>query len=290
MTRRVESLERGALYMVVSAALFALMGAAVKVAAQTLPNTMIVFVRNAVSLLLLLPWLLRRGPAVAATRHLGGHLVRGLAGLAAMSCFFFAIGRMPLADAVLLNYSLPLLLPLVERVWLGEAVPRGLWRALAVGFVGILLVLRPGVGVFHPVALLPIVAAGFAALAQVAIRRLTRTEPVTRIVFHFSLIATVVSAVPVPFTWKSPTPWEWAALAASGLFATIGQLLLTRAYACAPAGRVGPFLYTGVIFSGVLDWLMWDVLPGAPFVFGALLVTLAAILALRLHTRPRSPG
>lgn len=276
--------------MVASAFFFAAMSAAVKAASHSLPNTMVVFFRNAVSLVALLPLALRHGPARLKTRHLREHLVRALFGLAAMYCFFYAISRLRLADAVLLNYTLPLFLPAIERLWLGEPIPRRLWPPLAVGFLGILLILKPGIGVFQPVALVALAAAVLAAVAQVGIRRLTATEPTTRIVFYFAAIATAVSALPLAATWQTPSGAAWIALLASGLLATAGQLLLTRAYAAAPAGQVGPFLYTSVVFSGVLDWAIWGTTLDGLFVVGAALVVGAAILALRTRVGRVRPG
>ena len=280
-------LRRGASNMVASALLFACMSAAVKAAAFELPNAVVVFFRNAVGLLALLPWLLGSEAPRLRTRHYPEHLVRGLAGLASMYCFFYAIGRMRLADAVLLNYSLPLFLPVIERAWLGEPLPRGLGRPLAVGFLGVLLILRPGFGLFRPVALVGLLAALFGALAQVGVRRLTLTEPVTRIVFYFGLIATLVSALPLPWLWRSPRPATWGVLLATGVLATGGQLFLTRAYSLASAGRVGPFIFTGVVFAGTIDWLLWGTLPDAFSVAGAALVAAAAVLALRLREARR---
>lgn len=267
--------------MVASALLFAGMGATIKVAAASLPNVMVVFFRNAVGLVVLLPWLLRPGAPALGTRHLGEHLVRGLGGLAAMYCFFYAIAHMRLADAVLLNQSLPLFLPLVERAWLQEPVPRRLWGPLSAGFLGILLILKPGTGVFNPVALVGLASAVLAAVAQVGVRRLTRTEPVTRIVFYFGLIATTASAFPLAGAWRTPPPALWGVLLATGALATGGQLALTRAYSHAPAAQVGPFVYTGVVFAGFIDWWLWRQLPDALFLAGAAIVCAAAILTLR---------
>jgi drug/metabolite transporter (DMT)-like permease len=282
-------LRRGALYMVASALLFAAMSVTVKLASRSLPNATIVFFRNALGLVALLPWL-SAGSAGLRTAFLGQHLVRALAGLGAMYCFFYAIAHMPVADAVLLNYSLPLFVPLIERVWLGEVFPERVWLVLGVGFLGIALILRPGAGLFEPAALVGLAAALLAALAQVGIRRLTRSEPVTRIVFYFTAISTAVSALPLLGAWRTPEPALWGLLAALGVLATLAQLLLTRAYACAPAARVGPFIYTAVVFAGLLDWLLWGRLPDRWFALGALLVCGAGILTLRLRTRAAPAG
>jgi len=279
-------IRRGAFYMVVSAALFVGMGAGVKLASAELPGAMVVFFRNGVGLAVLLPLLLRKGLPGLHTRDVPGHLVRGLSGLASMYFFFYAIAHLRLADAVLLNQSVPLFIPLVGSLWLGETFPSRMWGVLALGFAGILLILKPGTGVFTPVSLAGVASAVLAAVAQVGVRRLTRTEPVTRIVFYFGLIGSVVSAAPAALAWRDPSPALWSVLLAMGGFATGGQLALTRAYGHAPAGRVGPFIYAGPVFAGLLDWWIWDTLPDALFVVGAAMVVSAAILMLRGAAAP----
>ena len=282
-------LRRAALYMVGAALLFAAMGAGVKAASRELPNTMVVFFRNAVGFLALLPWLLRGGLANLRTRHLGEHVVRGVAGLLAMVCFFYAIAHLRLADAMLLNQSVPLFLPFVESVWLREPLPERIFGPILVGFLGLVLILKPGTGLFEPVALVGALSAVFAAIAQVGIRRLTRTEPTTRIVFYFAVIASLLSGLPLFRTWVTPSPRMWAVLLVLGTFATFGQLCLTRAYAHAPAAQVGPFIYAGPVFASLLDWLLWGTLPDRVWVVGAVLVMGAAVLALRMRHAPEAP-
>jgi drug/metabolite transporter (DMT)-like permease len=282
-----QSLRRGALLMVASALFFAGMGIGVKVASKELPNAIVVFFRSAVGFAVLLPLLPRLGRGGLATTHLGEHLIRSLAGLAAMYCFFFAIGHMRLADAVLLNYSLPLFMPVIAWLWLGEPVPTGLWRGLAVGFLGVALVLKPGLGLFNPVALVGLAAAVLAALAQVGVRRLTETEPVTRIVFYFGLISTVVSAVPLLGAWRTPPPSLWAILLLIGVCATVAQLMMTRAYAHAPAAQVGPFIYAAVPFAALLDGLVFGLWPDVLSIAGGILVCAAGVLIL--HGNVPSP-
>jgi drug/metabolite transporter (DMT)-like permease len=284
-----DDLPRGALLMVTSALLFAGMGETVRMASAQLSNTRVVFFRNAFGLVALLPWLLSLGPKGLRTTAWREHLVRGLAGLASMYCYFYAIAQLGLSEAILLNYSLPLFMPLIARAWLREEVPARLWRALGLGFLGILLILRPGLGVFRPAALAALAAAVLAALAQVGVRRLTRTEPVARIVFYFAVISTAVSAVPVVSAWTTPKGGLWIVLVALGVLATVAQLVMTQAYAHAPAAQVGPFIYSSVVFAGLMDWWLWGRLPDLPFVVGAALVCAAGILALRSTGAPAAP-
>jgi drug/metabolite transporter (DMT)-like permease len=207
-----------------------------------------------------------------------------------VACYFYAIARLRLADAVLLNQSMPLFIPLVERAWLGERMPPRLWGVLSLGFAGLLLILRPGTGVFEPAALLGLASAVLASVAQVghppahpdraghAHRLLLRPRGLGRL-----------ALAPALATWARPSPSTWAVLLLMGVFATVGQLTLTRAYVHAPAARVGPFLYTGPVFAGLLDWLLWGHLPDRLFVLGAAIVVAAATLALRLRGAPRAP-
>lgn len=283
------SFRRSALTMVAAAFFFAAMSAAVKSAAQSLPNTVVVFFRNAVALAVLVPWMAHRRLGFA-TREPGQHLVRGIAGLLAMSAFFYAIAHLRLADAVILNYTLPLWLPLFERLWLGEPLDSRLAVPLGVGFVGILLILKPGTELFAPAALWALVSALLAAVGNVGVRALTRTEPPERIVFYFALIGTVGSLLPLPWTWVTPQGTAWLALLAAGVFATAGQFSLTQAYANAPAAQVGPFLYSSVVFSASFDWLLWRGTPDRWSLAGASFVIASAVLTLqRQKTKARVP-
>jgi drug/metabolite transporter (DMT)-like permease len=278
-----DDLRRGAALIIAAAAFFAGMATAIRVASEELPNAAIVFFRHALMLLLLAPWFVGEGRGAIRTTRLRGHLVRGLAGVSAAACYFYAIAHLRLADAVLLNQSIPLFVPLVERAWLGEGIPRRLWGVLLLGFVGLLLILRPGIGTFEPVALVGLASAIFASVAQVAIRGLTRTEPVTRIVFYYGLVASIAAAPAAALTWRAPSGATWAVLVLMAVLATAGQLALTRSYVYAPAARIGPFLYAGPVFAGLLDWIIWGRLPDRLFLAGAVFVVVAATLALRIR-------
>lgn len=290
MNERPVDLRRGALSMVTSGLLFAFMGVAIKLAAAELPNAVVVFARNALGLLAFVPLLPQLHRIGWRTRSLREHLVRGLAGLFAMYGNFYAIAHLPLADAVLINYSVPLFMPLIERAWLGEPVPKGLPGRLALGFVGVLFVLKPGSGLFQAAALAGLFGALSGALAQVGIRRLTATEPTLRIVVYFSVIATLASATPLPLSWRTPqTTGVWAALVAAGVLASVAQLFLTRSYVYAPAGSVGPFMFASVLWAAALDYLIFGRLPGPSSLAGGALIVTAGILSLRAAPRITAP-
>lgn len=270
--------------MVGAAFLFAAMGVMVQLSARALPNAMVVFLRSSLSLLLLTPWLLGPSRISLKSSHLKEHLLRGALGIASMYCFFYAISHLRLADALLLNYSLPLFVPLVERAWLGEPIPKGLGRALLLGSCGLLLILKPGLTILKPAAIVGVVAAVLAAAAQVGVRGLTRTEPVIRIVYYFGLVSSCVSLFPALGSWVTPSAALWPALLALGLTATAAQLLMTRAYSCAPAAQVGPFIYTAVVFGALFDALIFHRLSDVLSVGGGVFVAAAGVAALRLRS------
>lgn len=278
---QTDSLARAAAYMLVAALLFALMSVMVKILSHSLPNAMVVFLRSSLALLLLLPAMLRRGGTALRTRHFGEHVVRGAVGMAAMYCFFFGIAKLGLAEALLLNYSLPLFIPFVERAWLGEPIPTRIWKPLGIGLIGLVFILKPGLGVFQPAALVGVLGALLAATAQVGVRSLTRTEPVTTIVFYFSIVSTLVGVGPALWAWTTPGLESAPVLLALVSCGTIAQLSMTRAYQLAPAAQVGPFIYSSVVFAALFDWLVFARRLDLSSALGAGIVILAGVLALR---------
>jgi drug/metabolite transporter (DMT)-like permease len=280
---------RGALLAALAAVMFACMGASIKAASAELPNEVVVFFRNLFGLAVLLPWLARSGTAVLATRRLHEHVLRTLTGLGAMYCFFYTIAHMHLAEAILLNFTAPLFVPFIALLWLGERLTREAVWAMIIGFAGVALILKPGMELFSPVALVGLASGALAAWAVVGVRRMSDTEPTTRIVFYYSTIATGVSAVPLAWSWQAPEPRLWLLLLAAGLFATAGQLLMTRGYSLGPAARIGPFTYSSVAFAALLGWMLWGEVPDPLSLGGVTLVCVAGIIALRRGPRRLGP-
>ena len=275
------NLARGALLVIASSLIFAAMGAAIKVVSVHLPLEMVVFFRNFFGLISLSPWILHAGPLGIRTQRCWLHGVRTLAGLAGMYCFFYALGRLHLGEAVLLNFSAPLFIPVFALLWLRESVPNRLPWALAVGLAGIALILKPTIGILNPIALIGLASGIFTALVTVCIRDLSKTEPPERIVFYFGAFATLGSAIPLLWNWQTPDLTQWGLLMGIGLMATMAQVLVTRGIAQAPAGQLGPFSYATVVFAAVIGWVAWgEMLDGISLV-GAMLVCIAGVLVLR---------
>jgi len=272
---------RAALFVLAAEWLFASMGATVKWAASSLPFEMLVFARNLAGLLLvsLLAWRVRLPlrPRAGTWRL---HLLRAVLGLSAMYCLFIALAHLPLANAVLLKMTAPLFIPLVAMLWLSESPG---WRtafALAIGFVGVAVILRPS-GHWEAMAVVGLLGGALIGAAKVSVRRLAQEEPVMRIVFYFALFSTVLSAVPLPWRWQTPQGEEWGLLLALGVFGTAAQLLLTRALQLSRASAIAPLSYSSLLFGALLGYVFWKEVPAPLFWLGAALVVAAGLLVLR---------
>lgn len=275
-----QSLVAGAGFILASELLLVSMGAVIKTLAQDLPNEPIVFFRNLFGLAVLVPFLIKGGLPRLRTEVIHLHAVRAAAGLSAMYCFFYAIGHIKLADAMLLKFTVPIFIPVVAYLWLAERFHRRAALSLMLGFAGVVLILKPA-GDMNWVVLIALAGSFFAAVAKTAVRRLSRTEPVSRVVFYFAFFGVCISAVPLAWAWQSPTPSQWLLLLSLGPLATLGQLFMTRGYSAAPASEVGLFSFSAVLFGAGYGWLFWGELWDWLSLAGAFLVGTAGAIMLR---------
>jgi drug/metabolite transporter (DMT)-like permease len=277
-------------WMLVAAALFALMGVLVKHASGTFSPAELVFYRSAFGLLAIWGVIAvshRRLLAPLATGHLKAHFWRGLSGFAALVLFFYAIARLPLATAVTLNYTAPLFLAALSAWWLRERHARGLVGAVGLGFVGIVLLLRPQVqGQAWLPALAGLVSGMLAAVAYVNVKQLGKLgEPEWRVVFYFTLLATAGGAAWMAVAgFHRPQTSDWPWLVGIGVTATLAQLALTRAYHRGRTLTVGSLAYATVGFSALYGVLLFGERLPLPAWIGMGVVAAAGVWAVRAST------
>ena len=272
----------GALCVLSASLTFAMLGAVVKVVSLSLTTEMVVFFRNFCSLFFILPWIWYSSPPGGVrTSYFALHLLRSVAGLGGMYCFFYVIARLQLSESFLLMSTAPLFIPIIAYVWIHEPVERKVRGAIIIGFLGIILILKPGMGVFRPIAFVGLGAGLMGALAMVSIRRMSSSEPTIRIVFYFTVFGTLISAMPLVWSWQSPKAEIWWLLVLMGLLAAVGQFLLTKGYSLAPAAKVGPFSYSNVVFAMVLGWVLWGEGLDSLTWIGAFLICIAGIITTR---------
>lgn len=206
---------------------------------------------------------------------------RGFSGLVGFSLYFMALGHLSLVDAYALFLTGPLMIALLSGVILKEAVsPRG-WVALAIGFAGVLILLRPGLGDFSPWSLCALGSAAIYALSMVATREMTRTDAPATIVAWAAAFGALVLAPLQPAIWVPPDTVELLLMVGLGVTALTAQTLTALAYRHAPAGTVAPFDYTALLYIGLISWLVFDEPPDLFTAAGSALLVASGLLILR---------
>ncbi len=276
-------LSHWAVFAVASACCFAFMAAFVRIAGTELPRSEIIFFRNFIGLLLLLPLVMQQHVSLK-TSCIRLHLLRSAAGLTAMVLYFFAIANLPLAGAVLLNYTSPIFVALFASLWLKERLTRSRKLAVMVGIGGVLCLFQPTAAVASLPGLAGLCSGILGGLALTSVKRLSDTEPGTRIVLYFSLLSSVISAVPMLWEFQLPSwPMALVLLGLAGV-GTLGQLLLTHAYKLAPASQVSPLGFTGLVFAGLIGFVFWGEAPDLAMLVGTVLIVSSGILVVRERT------
>jgi drug/metabolite transporter (DMT)-like permease len=278
---------RGIGLKVLSVLVFVAMAVCIKASAPHVPPGERVFFRSFFAIPVILAWLVWTGTLRHGLDTLTpmGHVWRGLVGTSAMGLGFTALGLLPLPEATALGYAAPLLVVVFAAMFLGEQVRVFRLSAVAVGLVGVMVILWPrltvgpsGASAAEAVgAMAALLGAICAALAQVFVRKLITTEATTAIVFYFSLTATLLSLVTLPFGWVLPTAREALILVAAGLFGGVGQILLTESYRHAEAGTIASFEYVSMLFALVLGYLLFAEVPTGPMLVGAALIVVAGL-------------
>jgi drug/metabolite transporter (DMT)-like permease len=275
----------GIYFMILAVFLFSCMDALIKWTAADYPIGQIVFFRNIFAFIPVMIFVRQAGGiAVLRTKHIGGHLVRGFVGVTAMICVFTAFALLPLGEAVALSLSGPIFLTALSVPMLGEKVGVRRWSAVLVGFIGILVMTRPGAGVFQPAALFAIGGALFYALAMISVRRLNQTESAAAIVFYFTLFAAAVGALSLPFQWTSPDLEGLVMLVGIGLIGGLAQLAMTQAFRLSPVALIAPFDYGALVFAVSFGYIIWGDVPDGYIIVGSLIVIASGLYILHRET------
>ena len=282
---------RGILLKVASVIVFITMASLIKATSDTVPPGEAVFFRSFFAMPVIVVWLWYRHELATGlkTDNPMGHVWRGLMGTMAMGLGFAGLGLLPLPEVTAIGYAAPLLTVIFAAMFLGEDVRIFRITTVALGLLGVLIVLSPRLStlsagnISHAETLGAMVVLGgavFSALAQVFVRRLVMNEQTSAIVFRFSMTATVLSLVTLPFGWVVPDLRTAALLVLAGLLGGIGQIFLTSSYREADASVVAPFEYASMIFALGIGFFVFDEVPTLIMLAGAALVVTAGILII----------
>jgi len=250
----------------------------------------VTFFRNFIGALALGALILSRPDrfTILKTKRPFDHLLRGIAGIIGITLNFWAATLLPLADAAALFFAMPLMVTVLAIPFLKETVNWQRWLSVIVGFIGILIIARPTGGGDAFGVTVALCGAFGTALSVIMVRKLGASEPENRTVFYFFLLGALIAAAFLPWYWTMPTWESLAYLVCTGLAGAGGQILLTRAYAEAPAGYLSSFSYIGIVYSSFFGWLLWDELPTLAVILGAAIVIAAGLMNYTLEkTRMR---
>lgn len=261
--------------MLFSTVLFGLMAVVIRLASETQHPFEIAFFRNLFGLLFTLPLLFKHGPGLLKTSKLPLYLLRCAIGTVGMMAGFWAIVHLPLAQAVAISYSTPLFVT-IGAVWvLGETVRARRWAAVLVGFIGVIILLRPDADTFTGASLVALLAAVMSASVAISIKFLTRTESPDAIVVFTTALWVPMSLVPALLFWQTPSGITWLWLVLAGLFGTVAHMCWTRALQLGDASILTPISFMQVLVVGVFGWWLFGetvdryTLIGALIIFGS---------------------
>lgn len=224
------------------------------------------------------------------TAHPGMQVFRGLLLMGASACFITSLLYLPLAEASALSFISPLVLTALSVPLLGDKVRSTQWIAVATGFVGVLVIVRPGGSLFSVATLLPMGSAFFYALFQIITRKYAGRDSAYTTHFWTALVCTVLSSCTLAFSWKTPDLWEWIALIALGIVGGGGHYLLIRAYENAPPSTLAPFSYAQLIWSTGLGWLVFNHIPDGGTMAGMAIIVSAGLFAVWMQRRNMLAG
>lgn len=281
----------GITMMLASVILFMILNSLVKFLGERYPVNQLVFFRNAFALFPVIAVMFAQGGVkTLRTEHFPGHVWRTVIGLSSMLLIFWSYTLLPLAKAVALNFTSPLITTALAVPMLGERVGIHRWSAVAIGFAGVLVMVKPEGDVALFGSAVALAAAFGQAVAVTTVRQLSRTEGANTIVFYFTLLTALISALSLPFSWVPIASLEdFGLFVLAGLSGGFAQLLMTRAYALAPTSVVSPFNYVSIVLAAGIGWLVWSEVLTTRILIGSVIVIASGLYILYRETVRRTP-
>ncbi|MES2274213.1 MAG: DMT family transporter [Chlamydiota bacterium] len=282
-------LRRGVALILLAWVFFTVMSPLVRQVSEHLPITAILCMQGIVGALCVMPWMVKHGKESFKTKSWGLILVRTGAGLLVYTFLLLAILHTSLVDAYLLSNATPLLLPMIVWIWRRTPIEHILWPGIFVGFIGILLILKPGAEILNIGALYGVGAALFGAIAMVALRLLSYTTRSHTVLFYYFLLSALVTFPLVIWSGKFPSGVDWIKLLSIACLATVAQVTMIRAFHHAKPTVLGPFNYAAVVYAGVLDWILYGTQPDLFAWIGIVLICCGGIWSIRFSS-PSAPS
>ena len=263
---------RGIVLMLAATVLFTIMGASARYVSDRIHPFEVVFFRNAFGFVLLLPLVMSYGLKHFRTQRFGLHVARAAGHVAEMTIYFVGLTMIQYAQVQALTFTTPLFTALLAVLILRERIQARRIAALAIGFLGAMIVIRPGLAPVDTGSMLILLSAlGWAGVILI-VKQLTRTDSSITITAWMVVLMSPVSLIPAIFVWQWPTLAEWGWLALAGISGTIGQLLVTQAFRVADTMAVMPFDFTKLIWASIIGFIVFDEVPSIYTWFGAVII------------------
>jgi drug/metabolite transporter (DMT)-like permease len=268
---------------------FALGGACVQALPKDFPAIEIVFFQNFICLLGIIPYCLKKKTLNFQFTNLHIHFIRDVTGVLSFLTLFWAIQKLGLVNAVVLSYMSPFYVPFVWKLWTKEPIEKDVWWMVIIGFIGVLIILKPR-NLFHLGALIGITSAILSAFAVVALKNLNkRGESLSRTLLYFFIVGTLFSFLFMLSRWQTPTFSQLLLLISLGLLSICAQIFLTTAYRYGTASFLSPLSYSIIIFTALIGWFIFH--KPAPWTtwLGASLIISGGTISYFLRVRPKTP-
>lgn len=249
------------------------------------PVPEIVWARYAFHLVFIMAFFPRRVSTLLVSTRKGMQILRSVLMLGATVCMFFALSVMPLADAVAIGFITPLLVVGLSVAILEERVGVRRWSAVTTGFVGMLIIIRPGAGTMQWAALLPVAMAVFYAFYLIVTRLIRESADPLNALFYTALVGALAASLVLPFHWRTPTPVDGLLMAGTGFFGAIGHYAVIKAYEIVEVSAVAPFSYTELIWATLVGFLAFGDFPDAWTFAGAAIIIGAGLYVIHRERR-----
>jgi drug/metabolite transporter (DMT)-like permease len=281
---------RGAVWIVLSCLLFAMMGATAKFLGQRLDSFQVAFARALMGLLVVSPVFFRQGWGLWRTNRRKAHILRGILGACGMMSGFYALAHLPLAEVTAIQFSKPLFMVILAAVTLGEIVKRRRWTATLIGFVGVLIMLRPGTEALQLAGIVALAGAFFASCVAIMIRSLMRTENRSTSLAYLGLVVTIITAIPAYLVWQPPTVFEIFLMGMMGVVGTLSQICMMQGYKLGEASALAVFDYVRLPFALIIGYLIFAELPGVQALIGSAIIIGATLYIARREAHLEKAG
>jgi drug/metabolite transporter (DMT)-like permease len=281
---KAENLAVGAALTTLSFFCVAVMSAVGKGAEQFTSTAVVVLFQNLISFVFIVPFAIHGGWASLRTERIGLHILRAATGTACWYALFIAITMMPLTNAILLTFSAPLWMPIIAWLVSRQKASMATWIGAGIGFVGVVLVLEPQHHHFNIGTLFALAGALLLAVALMSVRWLGATEPMRRILFYYFLFSTAMVVPIAAVEWHPFETRTWTYLLGIGFAQLFAQVFIVLAYRYASSVKLGPFIYTTIVFAALIDWVVWHRPPTQFAALGMTLVISGGLVAIRGKT------